>query len=100
MAEPDADVIIAGAGPAGAIAAYQLAKQGISTIILEKGTFPRYKTCGGGLTHKILTEIPFPVDEVIETSIHTIRFSHKYIHDFSQTSSNPIIYCTMRDRLD
>jgi geranylgeranyl reductase family protein len=100
MSMPDADVIITGAGPAGAIAAYQLAKQGISTVILEKETFPRYKVCGGGLTHKILSEIPFPVEEVIETSLHTVRFSHKFRHTFSRTSSDPLIYCTMRDHLD
>jgi geranylgeranyl reductase family protein len=100
MSIPDADVIVAGAGPAGAIVAYQLLKHGISTIILEKETFPRYKVCGGGLTHKILGELPFPVEEIIESSIYTVRFSHNFQHTFSRTSSDPVIYCTMRDRLD
>lgn len=100
MSIPDADVIVAGAGPAGAIAAYQLAMNGISTIILEKEIFPRYKVCGGGLTHKILCELPFPVEEIIESSIYTVRFSHNFQHTFSRTSSDPVIYCTMRDRLD
>jgi geranylgeranyl reductase family protein len=100
MSIPDADVIIAGAGPAGAIAAYLLAKQGISAIILEKETFPRYKVCGGGLTHKIMNELPFPVKPVIESSIFTIRFSYHFQHVFSRTSPDPVIYCTMRDRLD
>ena len=54
MNHPDADVIIAGAGPAGSIAAYELATQGIKVLILEKSNFPRYKVCGGGLTHKII----------------------------------------------
>lgn len=100
MPIPDADVIIAGAGPAGAIAAYQLAKEGISVVILEKETFPRYKVCGGGLTHKIVREIPFLVEEIIESSVYTVRFSHKFQYTFSRTSSDPVIYCTMRDRLD
>ena len=38
----DADVIIAGAGPAGSLAAYELAIRGVSTLILEKSSFPRY----------------------------------------------------------
>jgi flavin-dependent dehydrogenase len=50
----DADVIVVGAGPAGSMAAYILASQGVRVTILDKSTFPRYKVCGGGLTHKIL----------------------------------------------
>lgn len=57
----DADVIIAGAGPAGSLAAYELAILGVSVLILEKSSFPRYKVCGAGLTHKILHEIPFDI---------------------------------------
>ncbi len=42
----DADVIIVGAGPAGATAAYYLAKNGVHTLLLDRQTFPRDKTCG------------------------------------------------------
>jgi geranylgeranyl reductase family protein len=100
MIQTDTDVIIAGAGPAGSIAAYLLAKEGISCRIIEKETFPRYKVCGGGLTHKILKEIPYSVQDIIETSIHSVRFSHKFQHPFTRTSQDPFIYCTMRSRLD
>ena len=44
------DVVIVGAGPAGAILAYLLAKEGVDVLILEKKTLPRYKPCAGGLT--------------------------------------------------
>lgn len=40
------DVVIAGAGPAGATAAYFLAKGGKDVALLEKATFPRDKRCG------------------------------------------------------
>ena len=100
MNHPDADVIIAGAGPAGSIAAYELATQGIKVLILEKSNFPRYKVCGGGLTHKIINEIPFDVSKVIESTIHTVQFSNNFKNAFTRTSENPLIYCTMRDRLD
>ncbi len=43
------DVIVAGAGPGGASAAYYLAKAGIKTALVDQDTFPRYKPCGGGL---------------------------------------------------
>src|ERR1700730_13932986 len=42
----DADVIIAGAGPAGAAAACHLAHSGASVILLDRMTFPRDKVCG------------------------------------------------------
>jgi len=38
----DADVIIIGAGPSGSIAASALLKQGLSVIIIEKESFPRF----------------------------------------------------------
>jgi flavin-dependent dehydrogenase len=44
-----ADVIVAGAGPAGAVAALQLARSGLSVLLLDRSTFPRDKTCGDGL---------------------------------------------------
>src|ERR1039457_6016694 len=100
MVQTDADVIIAGAGPAGSIAAFLLAKAGVSCNIIEKEIFPRYKVCGGGLTHKILKEIPYSVQDIIENSIHSVRFSHKFQHPFTRTSPDPFIYCTMRSRLD
>ena len=45
----DADVIIVGAGPAGATAGKFLASNGISTLIIDKSAFPRKKVCAGGL---------------------------------------------------
>ena len=38
------DVIIVGAGPAGSTLAYELAHQGVSTLVLERDVLPRYKT--------------------------------------------------------
>jgi len=50
MAAWDAEVIIAGAGPGGASAAYHLASQGRRVLLLERGRFPRDKSCGDALT--------------------------------------------------
>lgn len=48
------DVVIVGAGPAGATAAFYLAQQGIQVALLDKATFPREKTCGDGLTPRAI----------------------------------------------
>lgn len=45
-------VIIVGAGPAGAYLAYLLSREGIHVLLLDKERLPRNKTCAGGLTAK------------------------------------------------
>jgi flavin-dependent dehydrogenase len=49
----DYDVIIAGAGPGGSTAAYELARRGVRVGVFEKQRLPRAKPCGGCLSLKI-----------------------------------------------
>ena len=44
------DALVVGMGPAGATAAYELSRAGLSVLAIEKQTHPRYKVCGGGLS--------------------------------------------------
>jgi menaquinone-9 beta-reductase len=52
-----ADVIVVGAGPAGASAAYHLAMAGVDVLVLEKAAFPRDKICGDGLTPRAVRQL-------------------------------------------
>jgi geranylgeranyl reductase family protein len=52
-----ADVIVVGAGPAGASTAYHLAAIGLDVAVLEKSEFPRDKICGDGLTPAAVHEL-------------------------------------------
>lgn len=46
------DVVIVGAGPAGASAARSLVKEGYRVLIVEKKKMPRYKICSGLITDR------------------------------------------------
>jgi menaquinone-9 beta-reductase len=48
------EVLIAGAGPGGAIAAITLARQGVPVYLIDKERFPRDKICGDALSGKVV----------------------------------------------
>ncbi|MEZ5210302.1 geranylgeranyl reductase family protein [Gordonia sp. (in: high G+C Gram-positive bacteria)] len=52
-----ADVLVVGAGPAGAAAAAHAAASGASTVLLDAAEFPRDKTCGDGLTPRAVSAL-------------------------------------------
>jgi geranylgeranyl reductase family protein len=47
--ERERDVVVVGAGPAGATAATVLAQKGYDVLLLDRNDFPRDKTCGDGI---------------------------------------------------
>lgn len=71
------DCIIVGAGPAGAAAAYQLAKQGRSVLVLEKASLPRSKACGGGVSPAVGKLLDFDFTPVINNTVSKVKFTRK-----------------------
>ena len=51
------DVVVVGAGPAGASCGYWLADAGWDVVVVEKKEFPREKTCGDGLTPRAVRQL-------------------------------------------
>lgn len=67
------DVVVVGAGPAGATAATELARNGLSVLLLEAMTLPRDKPCGGGLTPRALPYLTVPVDDLVMARSESVR---------------------------
>ena len=98
--QSDYDVIIVGAGPAGALLGFWLARHDLNILIVEKKTFPRQKPCGGGLTRRSLALLPFDISPVVEdlTIVARVTLSGKFL--FEKQYDEPIITMVMRDELD
>jgi geranylgeranyl reductase family protein len=94
------DVIIIGAGPAGSMAGYFLAKAGLNVLIIDKSTFPRRKICGGGLTHRAYLEIPYDISPVIHSSIKWGYLGFRGRKLSAIHSDKPIAYMVDRASFD
>jgi geranylgeranyl reductase family protein len=95
------DVIIIGAGAAGASAAYELANNGVNVIVLEKEKLPRYKTCGGGVVQRAIKKLPFSTDGIVERKFNAIDiYDHESDLFFNVTREKPVIIMMMRADLD
>ena len=94
------DALVVGMGPAGATAAYELSRAGLSVLAIEKHTHPRYKVCGGGLSVRIEQVLDREFKSVVEHTIFGIQFSYRGQESVLIESSSPIAYMVMRDRFD
>jgi geranylgeranyl reductase family protein len=94
------DVIVVGAGPAGATLAYELAKKGIGVLVLEKEKLPRYKCCAGGVTSRAAKLLNFDISEVVENVIYEVSFTFNLGSPYLGQHSQPLICTVMRDAFD
>ncbi|KAA2313656.1 geranylgeranyl reductase family protein [Pseudooceanicola sediminis] len=97
------DVIVIGAGPAGAAAAFTAARGGLSVALIDKARFPREKLCGGGLTgrsYSYFAQIygtPVPA-ALIETK--TAVTFHAFGQELARINDMPAMHMAMRRSFD
>lgn len=70
-----ADVIVVGAGAAGAAAAFHLAARGRRVLLLEAQAMPRPKPCGGGMAASVQRWFPFDLIPAVDQVIEQVRFT-------------------------
>ncbi len=94
------DIIIVGAGPAGTVLAYLLAKAGLRVLILEKARLPRYKTCGGGITFKTVNILPFDASRVLDQEATGGIVTYGGAPLLKTPVKRPFAWLVMRDEFD
>lgn len=109
----DADLIVAGAGPAGSACARTAAALGLKTLLIDRARFPRAKPCGGGLAPRAVADITriFGLDcrDLLGVPRYRLR---PHLHPaprpgrttacrhLSLESPAPLVHVTSRVRLD
>jgi geranylgeranyl reductase family protein len=94
------DVIVVGAGPAGSTAARELAAADARVLLVDRATFPRYKACGGAIPLRTERLLPFPIDSVVEDSVHLLDVACGGKMRFVRDAGRPFAHMVMRDRFD
>ncbi|WP_333363430.1 FAD-dependent oxidoreductase [Microcoleus sp. N3A4] len=83
------DCIIVGGGPAGSTAAYHLAKQGRSVLVVEKASLPRNQPCGG-VSGAIAQWLDFDRTPVISLKANKISYTWKMQYPVEVEINSPM----------
>jgi len=99
----DADVIVAGTGPAGATAALALARAGVRVLMMERHALPRQKPCGGGISTRVLARFPWLSAALPQIPTHPV--SSLYLEGpsgeiFRMQANGPVVILIRRVEFD
>ncbi|MFI1995875.1 geranylgeranyl reductase family protein [Actinoplanes sp. NPDC020271] len=101
LVEPEWDVAVIGAGPAGLAAAHAAASEGARVVVLERAEHPRYKTCGGGLLGSSLRLSAERLAAVpVRDTITSLTFTLDGRREFTRSSAEPLLSLVRRDDFD
>ncbi len=100
----DKDVIVVGAGPAGATAARLLAGRGYSVLVIDRCRFPRHKTCASWINRLAFERFPYLKDrlpDLVENPFYGVTFYDREIsREASYREKRPSGYLSLRSKFD
>jgi len=94
------DVIVVGAGPAGSTAARVAGEAGAHVLLLDRARFPRYKTCGGGITGFSLKAMPDAARSAFEAEITDFGLSRRGRDRVMLHADEPFLGMVQREDFD
>jgi len=94
------DVVVVGAGPAGASAARAAAARGSRVLLLERASLPRYKTCGGGIIPVSEDQAGIVLDGLARDRVERATFSLRGRWAVTRRSRSPLFAMVMRADFD
>ena len=72
----------------------------MSVLLLEKSSFPRFKSCAGGITLKVMRELDFDLSPVIEDEITRFIFTANLEGPVETVTGEPAVYTVNREKFD
>ncbi|WFE40427.1 geranylgeranyl reductase family protein [Micromonospora sp. WMMD998] len=94
------DLVVVGGGPAGLSAAHAAARAGVRTLVVERATHPRYKTCGGGLIGTSLAEVGDLIEVPAQDRTDRVTFTRDGRRAFTRRNATPLVTMIRREELD
>jgi flavin-dependent dehydrogenase len=71
----------------GSTSAHRPARAGLSTLLVDRASFPRDKPCGGGVTARAASLLPFSLDPVVEVALASLLHPSRVMLAIPGTSS-------------